>query len=97
MMTYNKLKEKFMTFKMAPIPLVTNVGIINPSDINFDNIPVEYSYMTGAICYGDYFCLAYSTFQKEITFSIGFSGGVIQNQKVKDFLNNIKTELENIQ
>ncbi len=96
-MTYNKLKEKFMTFKMAPIPLVTNVGIINPSDINFDNIPIEYSFMTGAICYGDYFCMAYSTFQKEITLSIGFIGGVIQIQKVKDFLNNIKTELENIQ
>ncbi len=95
-MKYNKLKEKFMTFKMAPIPLVTNGGIINVSDINFDNIPVDYSYLTGAICYGDYFCLAYSTFQKEITLSIGFIGGVNQNQKVKDFLNNIKVELDSI-
>jgi hypothetical protein len=47
--------------------------------------------------YGDYFCMAYSTFQKEIAFSIGFIGGVTQNKKVKDFLNNIKTEIENIQ
>ena len=41
--------------------------------------------------------MAYSTFQKEITFSVGFIGGVIQNQKMKDFLNTFKIELENIQ
>jgi NRPS condensation-like uncharacterized protein len=94
---YEKLKKQFMNRKMPPIPLVTNVGIINPSDINFDNIPIEHSFITGAISLGDFFCMGYSTFQEEITFSIGFIGGVIQIQKVNDFLTSFKTELENIE
>ncbi len=93
---YKKLKARFMDRKMAPIPLVTNVGIIDPSDLKFDGIPVEHSFITGAICFGDFFCMGYSTFQKETTFSIGFTGGDIQYQKVKDFLSAFKTELENI-
>jgi NRPS condensation-like uncharacterized protein len=93
---YSKLKEQTMHHKMPPIPLVTNVGIIDPSEINFGGIPLEYSYITGAICYGNYFCMGYSTFNKEITFSIGFTGSDLQIQKVKMFLDRFKTELENI-
>ena len=97
LMPYPKLKETFMNRKMPPIPLVTNVGIITPTDINFDGMPVEHSYITGAICFGNNFCLGYSTFQKEMTFSIGFTGEELQHQKVKNFMNSFKVELENIQ
>ena len=93
---YAKLKEQTMHHKMPPIPLVTNVGIINPSDINFGDIPLDYSYITGAVCYGNYFCMGYSSFNKEITFSVGFMGGDLQMQKVKVFLDSFKSELENI-
>ena len=93
---YNKLKEQLMNLKMPPIPLVTNIGIINKADINFNNITVEDAYVTGAISFEDYFSMGYSTFQKIITFSIGFLGGEIQEQKVKDFLNAFKVELESI-
>ena len=93
---YNKLKEQTMQRKSPPIPLVTNVGIINYPDINFNNIPVEYSYITGAIMHGDYFCMGYSTFNNEITFSVGFTGGDLQMQKVNIFLDRLKTELKNI-
>ena len=93
---YAKLKEKTMQHKMPPIPLVTNVGIISPSDINFGGIHIDYSYITGAICYGNYFCMGYSSFNKEITFSIGFTGSNLQIQKVKMFLDSFKAELEKI-
>ena len=93
---YNKLKEQLMNLKMPPIPLVTNIGIINKADINFNNITVEDAYVTGAISFEDYFSMGYSTFQKVMTFSIGYSGGEIQENKVKDFLNALKTELESI-
>jgi NRPS condensation-like uncharacterized protein len=95
-MPYNKLKEQLMNVKMPPIPLVTNVGIIDEADINFNNIVVEYAYVTGAISLKDYFSMAYSTFHKAITFTIGFAGGEEQHQKVVEFLNKLKTELENI-
>ena len=95
-MSYSQLKEKTMQRKMPPIPLVTNVGIINSSDINFNNIPVEYSYMTGAINFGAYFCMCCSTFNNEITFSIGFTGGDLQKQKISVFFDKLKTELESI-
>jgi NRPS condensation-like uncharacterized protein len=94
-MAYNKLKEQFLARKMPPIPLVTNVGIINPSDINFDGIPIEQAYITGAISLKDYFCMGYSTFNKEITFSIGFIGSDLQNKKIEEFLENLKFELTN--
>ncbi len=93
---YNTLKEKLMNVKMPPIPLVTNVGIINEADIAFDNILVEDAYMTGAISLQDYFSMAYCTFKNAVTFSIGYSGGEAQVAKVKAFLINFRTELESI-
>jgi len=93
---YNKLKEQLMNLKMPPIPLVTNIGIINRADVNFGNIKVEDAFVTGAISFEDYFSMGFSTFQNVITFSIGYSGGDEQEQKVKDFLNALKTELERI-
>ncbi len=95
-MPYAKFKEQVMRSKMAPIPLVTNIGIIKPGEINFNNIPVEYAYVTGVVSHGDYFCMGYSTFNNEMTFSVGFKGNQLQLKKVKDFLNDFKTELENI-
>jgi len=96
LMHYKKLKEQTMQRKMPPIPLVTNVGVIEPNDINFNNIPIEQSYITGVISNEDYFTMGYSTFKKEMTFSIGFKGGDLQLQKANNFLIALKTELENI-
>lgn len=96
LMPYVKLKEKIMNRKMPPIPLLTNIGIIDPTDINFNNIPVENSYVTGVVSYGNYFTMGYSTFNKEMTFSIGFCGSDLQKQKVNTFLNEFKSELERI-
>jgi NRPS condensation-like uncharacterized protein len=93
---YNTLKEKLMNVKMPPIPLVTNVGIINEADIAFDNIQVEDAYMTGAISLQNYFSMAYCTFKNAVTFSVGYSGGEAQVTKVKAFLINLKSELESI-
>ena len=93
---YGKLKEKLMNIRMPPIPLVTNIGIIKQADINFNDIPVEDAFVTGAISFEDYFSMGFSTFQNVITFSIGYSGGDEQEQKVKVFLNDLKTELESI-
>ncbi len=95
-MAYSKLKEVMMNVKMPPIPLVTNVGIINPDDINFNKIPVENAFITGAISLDDNFSMGYSTFQKEITFSIGYTGGEVQQFKVNEFLHTFKTELESV-
>jgi len=96
LMPYIKLKEKIMNRKMPPIPLLTNIGIIDPADINFNNIPVENSYITGVISYGNYFSMGYSTFNEEMTFSIGFCGNDLQKQKVNAFINDFKSEIESI-
>jgi NRPS condensation-like uncharacterized protein len=96
-MPYGKLKEKLMNVKMPPIPLVTNIGVIDPEDINFSGTPIEDAYITGAICLEDNFSLALSTFRKTITFSTGYTGGEIQERKVNEFFGNLKSELENIQ
>ena len=93
---YGKLKDKLISMRMPPIPLVTNIGIIKQADINFNDIPVEDAFVTGSISFEDYFSIGFSTFQNVITFSIGYSGGDEQEQKVKDFLGTFKAELESI-
>jgi len=67
-----------------------------PDDIYFNNISVNYAYMTGVVSYGDYFTMGCSTFNNEITFSIGFNGNDLQLQKANNFLYDLKTELKNI-
>jgi NRPS condensation-like uncharacterized protein len=96
LMPYRKLKESMMQRKMSPIPLITNIGIINADDIDFNHIRIEESYATGVVSYGNYFTMGYSTFNKEMTFSVGFCGNEIQKQKVNNFLNDFKLEIENI-
>jgi NRPS condensation-like uncharacterized protein len=96
LMKYDKLKGQMMQRKMPPIPLFTNIGKIEPNDINFNNISVDYAYMTGVVSYGDYFAMGCSTFNNEITFSIGFNGNDLQLLKANNFLKDLKTELENI-
>jgi NRPS condensation-like uncharacterized protein len=96
LMPYQKMKEKIMQRKMPPIPLITNIGEIHPIDINFNNIPVEQSYITGVVSFGNYFSMGYSTFNKEMTFSIGFRGNDVQKDKINTFLRDFKSEIENI-
>jgi len=67
-----------MQCKLPPIHLVTNIGIIEPNDLKFNNIPVEYAYIKGVISYRDFFSVGYSTFKNEMTFSIGFNGNNLQ-------------------
>jgi NRPS condensation-like uncharacterized protein len=93
---YNKLKKQLISLRMPPVPLVTNVGIIDQATINFNGIPVEDAFVTGSISMEDYFSMGYSTYKKVMTFSIGYQGGENQVQRVRDFLKNFKTELESI-
>jgi NRPS condensation-like uncharacterized protein len=93
---YPKLKKMMMERKMPPVPLVTNVGIIDPSCVDFGGIPVENAYIAGAVLYNDNFCMGYSTFNEEITLSIGFTGGELQVQKVKTFLDKLINEFGTI-
>jgi NRPS condensation-like uncharacterized protein len=97
LMPYPKLKEKAMQRKMPPVPLLTNIGVIGGNEINFNNIPIEDAYLTGVVSFGNYFTMGYSTFNKVMTFSIGFCGNQIQEQKVNQFLADFKSELDTIQ
>lgn len=93
---YDKLKETTMNRKMPFIPLITNIGVISPDDINFNNTPISNSYITGVVSYNNYFSMAFSSFNKVITFSIGFCGNEKQKKKIQMFLLDFKTELESI-
>jgi NRPS condensation-like uncharacterized protein len=94
LMSYPGLKKRFMNQRLPPIPLVSNAGMIHPSDISFSGIPVEDAIITGAVSLGDFFSMTYSTFGNEMTFSVGYTGGDIQRKKVNDFLSRFKNELK---
>jgi NRPS condensation-like uncharacterized protein len=96
LMGYGRVKAQTMQRKMPPIPLFTNIGVIENTDVNFNTISVDDAFVTGVVSYGNYFTMGCSTFNNEMTLSIGFNGNDVQLQKAQAFLHNLKTTLETI-
>ena len=96
LMGYGRVKAETMQRKMPPIPLFTNIGVIENDDVNFNTISVDDAFVTGVVSYVNYFTMGCSTFNNEMTLSIGFNGNDVQLQKAQAFLHNLKTTLETI-
>ncbi len=53
---------------------MSNIGIINPLEFNFNGLTPVDAFYSGAVKYKPYMQLALTTFQNEITFSVGIRG-----------------------
>ena len=73
---------------------MSNIGIINPSEFGFKGLTLVDAFYSGAIKYKPYMQLALTTFQNEITFSVGIRGNdedaKIFHVFIKDVIQEIK-------
>ena len=73
---------------------MSNIGIINPLEFAFDGLTLIDAFYSGAVKYKPYMQLALTTFQNEITFSVGIRGN---DQDAEIFHNFMKDIIQEIQ
>lgn len=93
---YEKLKTSIFGSNVPAIPVISNCGIVNTKDIDFNNLPIEDAFILGAIPCSDNFCFVISTFQNKLTFSLGCHGENLQKQRINSFLDNFVKSLSEL-
>lgn len=72
---------------------MSNIGIIDHNRLSFDGMHITGAFVTGSIKYKPFFQLALSTFEDQITFSVGFHGTQADKEKIEAFLKRLDKEL----
>lgn len=73
---------------------MSNIGIINPLEFAFDGLTLVDAFYSGAVKYKPYMQLALTTFQNEITFSIGIRGNDRDEKIFHDFIVDVINEIK---
>ncbi|MBO5776761.1 MAG: hypothetical protein J6R35_05255 [Clostridia bacterium] len=73
---------------------MSNIGVINPKDYAVNGLTMEDAFMSGAIKYKPYMQLALTTFQNEVTFSIGIRGNDEDEKIFRAFMLDVINELK---
>ena len=73
---------------------MSNIGIINPNEFAFDGLSLVDAFYSGAVKYKPYMQLALTTFQNEITFSVGIRGNDKDAEIFKDFIVDVINEIK---
>jgi NRPS condensation-like uncharacterized protein len=90
---YKAVKQIMESQVASPMPLITNLGIIDDETIKFKDNQILDAFLTGVVSKNKHFCMAFSTFKNQITFSIGYNGGDMQKEKIDSFLKNYIEEV----
>jgi NRPS condensation-like uncharacterized protein len=85
---YNRLYKKGKSH-----PIVTNVGRIDTQKRNFGNINVKDAYIVTPINWAPSFSMGISSYNKQITLSIGFCEDSYEKESVESFLDLLMKEL----
>ena len=73
---------------------MSNIGIINPLEFAFDGLTLVDAFYSGAVKYKPYMQLALTTFQNEITFSVGIRGNDKDAEIFHDFIVDVINEIK---
>ena len=73
---------------------MSNIGIINPMEFGFNGLTLVGAFYSGAIKYKPYMQLALTTFQNEITFTVGIRGNDKDAEIFQKFMEEIIAELK---
>lgn len=73
---------------------MSNIGIINPQEFAFSGLTLVDAFYSGAIKYKPYMQLALTTFQNEITFTVGIRGNDKDAEIFLGFINDVIQELK---
>jgi NRPS condensation-like uncharacterized protein len=74
-------------------PNLSNFGVIDPQQVNFDPVPVTDAYLLSPVLYPPGFMLGVSTYRQTVTFSVGFCDSATNRRKVERFLDLFEAEL----
>jgi Uncharacterized protein containing a NRPS condensation (elongation) domain len=66
--------QEFPKIYRIPINGMTNIGILDPDQLNYGDCQAVDAFISGSIKYAPYFQVAVTTFNGEITFSTNFHG-----------------------
>jgi NRPS condensation-like uncharacterized protein len=104
---FMKLDVMFRTFgnrianrqlkRITKNPLIgmTNVGILDSTQISFGGLRPSDAYLCGSIKYKPHFQLAMSSYEGELTFSVNLYGSVGDRDRILSFFDAIQAELPN--
>jgi NRPS condensation-like uncharacterized protein len=93
-MPYKTAKRLVLKYYHNPPLAMSNLGIIDQKRLSFEGVHITEAFMTGSIKYSPFFQLALSTFNDQITFSVGFHGTLADKGKIQEFLTELDNELQ---
>jgi NRPS condensation-like uncharacterized protein len=76
-----------------PLLGMTNVGVLDSSQLSFGNLRPCDAFLCGSIKYKPYFQLAISSFQSELTLSVNLCGSASDQDQIRTFFDEIDSEL----
>lgn len=74
-------------------PILTNMGLVEGSKLQFGSVEPEQVFLTPPIQYSPFFMMGVSSFQQVLTLSVGFCQSRISSMKVQAILDHMYDEL----
>ncbi|MBC3798223.1 WS/DGAT domain-containing protein [Acetobacterium tundrae] len=90
-----KIAQKMISRHFVnPLTSISNIGIIDDSQLIFDTLCVEDAFITGAVKFYPYFLLALSSFRNTATFTVCLNGTDKDKRRVEKFFTLLDNELK---
>lgn len=93
LLSFNLMRKVFHKVFTIPVTSFTNLGIIDKNQLDFNDITIEYMYLTGAVKQVPYFQIAVSTYNGVCTISSNLYGTENDKKNINCFLMEMKKEL----
>lgn len=90
---YRAAKKIISRHFINPSTSLSNIGIIDDSQLVFGTLRVEDAFITGAVKYDPYFLMALSSFRNTATFTVCLKGTDKDKQRVEMFFARLNQEL----
>ena len=91
--SFARLKENFTKYAPVPIVAFTNLGILDPAELDFDGASIRSAYLTASIKPRPYFQLTASTFEGSCTLCCNVYGSPQEQQFADRVLDDIAGEI----
>lgn len=91
--SYKKRMRSYLNEKIIFFPILTNIGKLDPEKLSYPDAKILDAYITASVFYHPTFSMAVSSYEKRLTFSIGFKGSESDKEIAEKFLDNFEREL----
>jgi NRPS condensation-like uncharacterized protein len=77
-------------------PNLSNLGILLPESINFNNIPIIKAFLLVPLCFPPWFLFGFNSFRDSLYFSVGYDDAEAFTPVIEEFFNILENELKSI-